>query len=110
MLDWLVWLTILIFSSIRYIAHFQADEMPAVLEHLGDTNLDILGGFLSFLLVIYVNQTNTRFFDMYALAKACAGRVQDVVGLVSTIYPTNTSEGQAAATRMLRYVNAALQP
>ena len=121
-LDWLVWLTIFIFGSIRYVAHVSPnDEIPAVFEHLGDdTNVDILGGFLSFLLVIYVNQTNTRFFDMYSLAKASSGRVQDVVGLVCSIYhhhPKTTTtdeapqvqveEAKALAYRMVRYMNAA---
>ena len=30
-------------------------------------------GFLSFFLVLFVNQTNGRFLDMYGFAKACSG-------------------------------------
>lgn len=102
-LDWLVWVPITIFVAIRIHAHQGKDnnDMPEMAEMLGTTDTDILGGFLSFLLVIFVNQTNSRFFEMYKLAKKSSGQVQDVAGLVSTQFP------KAAAHRLVRYMNAA---
>ena len=98
--DWLIWFTIAIFVGIRIQAR-NGDVPPAIAEQLGDTDIDILGGFLSFLLVLFVNQTNARFFEMYCLAKKCAGQIQDVAGLVTTQFPSG------AAKRMIRYMNAA---
>lgn len=99
--DPMIWVTLSLYVFIRVWAHLsESDEEPALVAHLSDTNIDILGGFLSFLLVFFVNQTNTRFFEMYKLAKRCAGKVQDVAGLTSGLSPT-------AAHRLMRYMNAA---
>ena len=65
------------------------------------TDISIVGGFVSFFLVLFVNQTNTRFFDMYLLSKACSGKIQDVAGLASTLLPTED------AHRIIRLMNAA---
>jgi len=111
-LDWMIWIPLVIFGLIRYQARTatnQDEAIPAIIERLGDTDIDILGGFLSFLLVLFVNQTNGRFFTMYGLAKKCAGEVQNVAGLVVTMLPAeNPQEGaSAAAHRLVRYMNAA---
>jgi hypothetical protein len=45
----------------------------------------VMGTFLSFFLVLFVNQTNGRFLEMYGFAKACSGRIQDVAGLAKTL-------------------------
>jgi predicted membrane chloride channel (bestrophin family) len=98
--DGLVWVTVGVFVIIRISARL-SDQPPALVEQLGDTDLDIIGGFLSFLLVLFVNQTNSRFFAMYQLAKKCSGQVQDVAGLATAQLP----KGQAL--RLIRYMNAA---
>ncbi|KAL3923293.1 MAG: hypothetical protein SGILL_001740 [Bacillariaceae sp.] len=100
MMDWLVWLTMVIFIGIRICAHSGLPEPPLIGE-LGDTNIDILGGFISFLLVIFVNQTNDRFVAMYQLSKRCAGLIQDVAGLVSSLLPEEDGK------RIVRYMNSA---
>lgn len=99
-LEWMIWVPILLFVGIRYQAR-TSDKEPEVVQQLGDTDIDILGGFLSFLLVLFVNQTNSRFYDMYGLAKKVAGQIQDVAGLASTQLPPED------AKRMVRYMNAA---
>lgn len=99
-LDWMIWLPIVIFVVIRFHAR-RGDEAPGIVAQLEDSDIDILGGFLSFLLVLFVNQTNTRFFEMYKLSKASAGRIQDVAGLASCRLPP------PAAHRLVRYMNAA---
>eukprot|EP01082_Thalassiosira_pseudonana_P004889 g4468.t1.1.5e174189 g4468 g4468.t1 contig15:1091910-1092843(+) len=65
------------------------------------TNIGILGGFLSFFLVLFVNQTNARFLEMYGFSKACSGRIQDVAGLARCQLPPE------AADRLVRHFNAA---
>mmetsp|Transcript_6345 Transcript_6345/g.8254 ORF Transcript_6345/g.8254 Transcript_6345/m.8254 type:complete len:388 (-) Transcript_6345:23-1186(-) len=99
-LDWMIWIPMAIFCIIRLQAR-AGGNMPALAERLRDSDLDILGGFLSFLLVLFVNQTNSRFFEMYKLSKAAAGRIQDIAGLVSTQLPW------AAAHRIVRHLNTA---
>ncbi|CAB9509024.1 expressed unknown protein [Seminavis robusta] len=99
-MDWLIWVPITIFVALRIHARV-SDTAPALAERLGDTDVDVLGGFLSFLLVLFVNQTNSRFFTMYQLAKRVAGQIQDAAGLVVTQLPSG------AANRLVRYMNAA---
>lgn len=101
-LDWLIWVTIAVYVCIRIQARLQwADEAPEVAELLSKTDISVLGGFLSFFLVLFVNQTNTRFFEMYGFSKACSGRIQDIAGLISTYCPTEM------AAKMIRQLNAA---
>ena len=66
-----------------------------------NTNVNILGGFLSFFLVLFVNQTNGRFLEMYGFSKACSGRIQDVAGLARTQLPLDM------ANKLVRHFNAA---
>ena len=98
--DWLIWTSILIFVAIRIHARSGAPE-PELIEQLGDTDINILGGFLSFLLVLFVNQTNVRFYEMYKLSKKCCGIIQDVAGLMSSQFPSEIG------SRLVRYMNAA---
>lgn len=100
-MEWMIWVPILIFFAIRVQARIGNEKEPALVQMLGDTDIDVLGGFLSFLLVLFVNQTNSRFYEMYSLAKRVAGQIQDVTGLASTQIP------QADAQRLVRYMNAA---
>ena len=82
--DPLVWLTISIYSAIRIVAH-SIDYVPESAKLLEKTNVGVLGGFLSFFLVLFVNQTNSRFLEMYGFSKACSGRIQDVAGMARTM-------------------------
>ena len=100
MTDSLVWTTLLIFVWIRVRA-YAIDYVPAAVAMLEKTNINILGGFLSFFLVLFVNQTNDRFLQMYGFSKACSGRIQDVAGLAKTQLPLE------AADSLVRHFNAA---
>ena len=99
--DWLVWATMVLFIVVRIQARF-SDKEPAMAEELSDTDINVLGGFLSFFLVLFVNQTNTRFFDMYNLSKKCSGQCQDVAGLARSMMPLQD------ARRLVRYMNAGM--
>ena len=77
------------------------DSEPIVGEILAGSDISILGGFLSFFLVLFVNQTYTRFLEMYEFSKACSGRIQDVAGLATTQFPMED------ALTLIRHMNAA---
>eukprot|EP00985_Skeletonema_marinoi_P034335 scaffold43729_cov219-Skeletonema_marinoi.AAC.1 len=98
--DSLVWTTICIYVGIRIFANY-IDYVPESVELLSKTNVGILGGFLSFFLVLFVNQTNGRFLEMYGFSKACSGRIQDVAGLAKTQLPVEVGE------KLVRHFNAA---
>mmetsp|Transcript_2869 Transcript_2869/g.6752 ORF Transcript_2869/g.6752 Transcript_2869/m.6752 type:complete len:409 (+) Transcript_2869:43-1269(+) len=103
--DVMIWVPILIYIAIRAFVHASPTgtigESFAKQVESGASKIQILGGFLSFFLVLFVNQTNSRFFDMYALSRACSGRVQDIAGLAAAKLPSSI------AHRMVRYMNAA---
>ena len=101
-MDWLIWLTMSIYIFIRYQARANGVQLWDP-EQMGNSDVDILGSFLSFLLVLFVNQSNARFFSMYLLAKKCAGEIQDVAGLVTSIEPFP----REAAHRIVRTLHAA---
>ncbi|KAL7540027.1 hypothetical protein ACHAXR_010978 [Thalassiosira sp. AJA248-18] len=98
--DLLVWLTLVIYAGIRVYANY-VDFVPDSVELLEGTNVAVLGGFLSFFLVLFVNQTNERFLDMYGFSKACSGRIQDVAGLARTQLPPDVAD------RLVRHLHAA---
>jgi predicted membrane chloride channel (bestrophin family) len=98
--DWLIWTTIAIYISIRIEARF-TDAMPVYAANLANTDIAIIGGFLSFFVVLFVNQSNTRFHDMYKTSMNCSSKVYDVASLVATAFP------RASALRIVRYMNAA---
>ena len=98
--DSLVWTTLIVYVGIRIYANM-VDYVPESVELLQKTNVGILGGFLSFFLVLFVNQTNGRFLEMYGFSKACSGRIQDVAGLAKTQLPAELAD------RLVRHFNAA---
>lgn len=100
----MVWLPIAIFIVIRMTYRLGGQVSNNFLVESLSTDsfsIDVMGGFLSFFLVLFVNQTNTRYFDMYKLSRTCSGRVQDIAGYASARLP------QGAAHRLVRYMNAA---
>jgi len=99
-LDPFVWAVFAIYVFIRIYAHMTFDA-PAAVELMGSANIDVLGGFLSFFLVLFVNQTQARFYEIYGFSKACSGRIQDVAGLARTQLPPESGG------RLLRHLNAA---
>mmetsp|Transcript_30676 Transcript_30676/g.50145 ORF Transcript_30676/g.50145 Transcript_30676/m.50145 type:complete len:394 (+) Transcript_30676:229-1410(+) len=98
--DLLVWLTLAIYSGIRIYAN-SVDYTPDSVYLLEKTNIGALGGFISFFLVLFVNQTNDRFLEMYGFSKACSARIQDVAGLARTQLPPEVGD------KLVRHFNAA---
>mmetsp|Transcript_24142 Transcript_24142/g.28434 ORF Transcript_24142/g.28434 Transcript_24142/m.28434 type:complete len:449 (+) Transcript_24142:186-1532(+) len=99
-LDPFVWTVFAIYAGIRIKARL-LDGAPDETEVMATMSIDILGGFLSFFLVLFVNQTQTRFLTMYGFSKACSGRIQDVAGLVKVQFPAQLGR------RLVRHINAA---
>ena len=68
--------------------------IPDYVADIGSGDIGVVGGFTSFFLVFYVNQSNTRYFSLYK------GRIFDVASIAATNLPRNV------ATRLIRYMNA----
>jgi hypothetical protein len=90
----------IIYIGIRIFAN-SVNYVPQSVTLWAGANIDVLGGFLSFFLVLFVNQTNSRFLEMYGFNKACSGRIQDVAGLAKTQLPIELAD------RLVRHFNAA---
>lgn len=97
--DGLLWASLACFVMVRIQAH--SGNLPAYLVDLEDTNIDIIGGFLSFFLVLFVNQNNTRFSSMHHQSMSCIDRITDIAYIVSSYFP------KAKAHRIVRYLNGA---
>ena len=98
--DGLLWMALLLYVAVR--VQKELGTLPSYFEKLEEnTNIDIVGGFLSFFLVLFVNQANARFNTMYGHSMACTGRILDVTYLVAQYFPPS------AAHRTVRYLHAA---
>jgi len=103
--DPLVWFPVIVFFIVRLQAYSGSEQPANFIESMLDSsNIDILGGFVAFLLVLFVNQTNERFWAMYQLSKRCCGLIQDTAGLVTNQFPSTAVESKK---RLMRYMNAA---
>jgi predicted membrane chloride channel (bestrophin family) len=97
--DNVLWLTLTIFIGVRIGARLGLPDFVASIPAGGD--ITTLGGFISFFLVFYVNQSHKRFFGLYNRSMACKGRIFDVATLARASLPP------ARAHRLVRYMNAA---
>ena len=70
-LDPLAWGTMAIYIGVRVTARLSGDDAPIAVTLLSKSDINILGGFLSFFLVFFVNQTNTRFLEMVSKFDVC---------------------------------------
>jgi len=76
------------------------DIVPDVVNELGNKDTSVLGGSLSFFLVLFVNQTNSRFYSMYMDSMSVQKYIFDVASITATTFP------RANALRIIRYLNA----
>jgi predicted membrane chloride channel (bestrophin family) len=98
--DWLLWVTLAVYIALRVILRNDA-WMPGAID-LGGTDITVIGGFLSFFLVLFVNQSNQRFQEMYKTSMRCPSRIYDICQIVAP-----TPIPKPAARRLIRYLNAA---
>jgi len=91
---------IAIYVAVRLQAHF--GNLPAYVEQIGEaSDIGILGSFLSFFLVFFVNQSNSRFNEMYKKTAEIRRRILDTASMAAITMPP------AQALRLVRYLNAA---
>lgn len=98
--DPLFWITIAIYVGIRIQVRL-SNTLPSYVDELGNGQIALLGGFLTFFLVFWVNQNHKRYFMLYGNSMACKGRIFDVATIAKTILP------KEVAYRLVRYMNAA---
>lgn len=96
--DLLFWGTLAVYVAVRVQARL---ELPTYVAGLATDNLTVIGGFLTFFLVFYVNQNHKRYFGLYNHSMACKGRIFDAATLAVAALP------KARAMRLVRYMNAA---
>lgn len=96
--DSVLWLTIAIYIGVRVAAR---EGLPDFVSGLDSGRMTIVGGFLTFFIVFYVNQSHKRYFALYGHSMACKGRIFDTATLARTCLP------QERALRLIRYMNAA---
>jgi len=94
----LLWLTIIIYAFIRIFAHL--DALPEVLNDIAGADIGVIGVFLSFFLVLFVNDANSTVEKIYGISMQCKARVLDVAALAKTTLP------RKYALRLVRYMNA----
>jgi predicted membrane chloride channel (bestrophin family) len=97
-MDPLFWFVLACYVAVRIQARL---ELPTFVASLSSNNLTIVGGFLTFFLVFYVNQNHKRYFGLYNDSMACKGRIFDVATLAVANLPPEI------ASRLVRYMNAA---
>jgi predicted membrane chloride channel (bestrophin family) len=97
--DSLFWLTLVLFLMVRLQARLSS--LPNFVSGLGDSNVTTIGGFITFFLALYVNNSHSRYFEQYDFAMNAKGRILDVATLGVTYLP------KATAVRIVRYMNAA---
>jgi predicted membrane chloride channel (bestrophin family) len=97
--DALLWVTITLYIVVRLSIRY--GSVPTFVDSLGTGDMTVLGGFLTFFLVLFVNKSHSRYFEEYNKSMACKGRIFDVATLAITYLPKPT------AMRLVRYMNAA---
>jgi hypothetical protein len=97
----LLWLTMLIYIIIRIFAHL--DTLPEVLNDIAGADIAVIGVFLSFFLVLFVNDANSTVENIYSISMECKARVLDVAALAKTTLP------RAHGLRLVRYMNAVVR-
>ena len=98
--DPLIYIVALLYLGARMAARY---TVPEFVSRLGGANIEIVGGFLTFFLIFYVQYENKRFDTMYNLSMGCEGRIFDVAAILRTYAPRDR------ALRLIRYMNATVR-
>jgi hypothetical protein len=83
--DALLWITLALYVGVRLSIRY--GSVPTFVDSLGTGDVTVLGGFLTFFLVLYVNKSHSRYFEEYNKSMACKGRIFDVATLTITHLP-----------------------
>lgn len=97
--DVLLWITMIVYVGVRVQLRI---DLPEFVRYVSNSNITVVGGFLSFFLVFFVVESNKRFVDQYNKSMAMKGRICDVACLTKATLPKHM------AHRIVRYMNAAV--
>eukprot|EP00187_Rhodella_violacea_P013063 CAMPEP_0184711202 /NCGR_PEP_ID=MMETSP0314-20130426/1892_1 /TAXON_ID=38298 /ORGANISM="Rhodella maculata, Strain CCMP 736" /LENGTH=400 /DNA_ID=CAMNT_0027173249 /DNA_START=116 /DNA_END=1318 /DNA_ORIENTATION=- len=97
--DGLFWTTMAIFIGIRI--WLRLGSVPEFIILIANTDVTLIGGFLSFFVVYYVGECYGRFNAAYNLCMDAEGKIFDIATLAATNMP------KESAQRLNRYLNAA---
>lgn len=97
--DPLMWFTMSIYVAVRIQARV---GLPDYVSEIAGANIGVIGAFLSFFLVFFVVNANTRFNTLYGYSMSCKGSIFSVASICKSSFPT------ANAQRLVRYMNAAV--
>lgn len=97
--DRLMRLTVAIYALVRIGAHLNL--LPEVLNTIGGADIGIIGAFLSFFLVIFVNDSSIAFERLYETSM----KVKN--GILATASLSRSTLPRSHAFRLVRYLNAA---
>lgn len=97
--DRLMMLTMAIFILIRIGAHLEL--LPEVLNDIAGADIGVIGAFLSFFLVLFVNDSSSSFERLYETSMRCKNQILDLAALARATLP------RSHALRLVRFLNAA---
>jgi hypothetical protein len=85
--DSVLWLTMALYLATRVLAR---QGLPDFVSDLDAGRMGIIGGFLTFFVVFYVNQSHKRYFQLYGHSMACKGRIFDAATLARSCHMPGT--------------------
>eukprot|EP00977_Amphora_coffeiformis_P009244 scaffold2102_cov161-Amphora_coffeaeformis.AAC.28 len=97
--DNLMRLTMGIYALVRCGAHLNL--LPEVLNTIGGADIGIIGAFLSFFLVIFVNDSSSAFERLFEISMKVKNSILATASLARSSLP------RSHAARLVRYLNAA---
>lgn len=96
--DPIMYITMSCYIGVRVAAYVMIPEFISA-KGTGST-IAVIGVFLSFFLVTFLNESMRRFDILYGLSMSCEGRIFDTAALAKSTLP------KANALRLIRYMNA----
>ena len=96
--DPLVYVVMTMYLTIRVYSY--VGNTPDFVSHIDAGSVAIIGAFLSFFLVYFVNTCLQRFHHLYNLSMSVEGRIFDCAAITRAVFPTKN------AMRLVRYLNA----
>jgi len=98
--DPLFYAMMIIYVLVRVAAYA---AIPDFVAQLGGAPIGIIGGFLSFFLVLYVDAANKRFETQYEICMDCERKILDTAVVARSYLP------RPQALRLIRYMNAVVR-
>lgn len=96
-LDPLMWCCIALYIAVRFQAR---SGLPDYVADIASVDIGVIGAFLSFFLVFFVNQSYNRYETLYGFSMSCEGRTFDVASICRATLP------RANGLRLIRFMNA----